>query len=129
MTAELAIVSGLSMVTSILAYMTFNFLDRALEQGNSDDRIDWQGIIGIMLLLLTIIFVNIIIYTLVLIAQNNGISYLNDTTLLIALQTTMWATLGSVGLYLFTMLLSSGYFIVQIVKQFNGKHSRKKTDG
>lgn len=65
--------------------------------------------------MLSIIFVNMLMYTMVLIAQNTSVVYLNDTILVIGMEAVMWSTLGGIGLYLFALVLYSGRFIHETV--------------
>lgn len=116
MTVELSIIMGLGIIGGLCAYIGFQFYNKAhgeqTEQDAGTTTLHWDGIISTICFLLTIIFLNMIMYTLVLIAQNTtGFEYLNDTILVIGMQAIMWSTLTGIGLYIFVLLLGSLYFL------------------
>lgn len=127
MTIEYNITAGLGIIAAILAYISFRFLDRDVPpSGNGSVIFNWDRLIGMMFFLLTIIFLNMIMYTILLIAQNNALTYLNDTVLRVGLIAVMWSTLGGLGLYLFGLLLGSGKYLYDQVHSWFVKDRRRK---
>ena len=114
MTTEIDIVLGLGILSALFSYFAFEFLQHQEGEEESRNRVyNWNRNLGILCFLLSIIFINMLMYTLVLIAQNTGLSYLNDTVLVVGMQVLMWATLSGIALYLFALTLYSLRFITE----------------
>lgn len=109
MGTEIVIVLGLGVLSAHFAFFAFEFINKGSnENGNEQEQdhgIPWGKVLGVLFFLLSIIFIQMIMYSLVLIAQNTGLSYLNDTLLVTGLQIIMWSTIIVIGIYLFSLLL------------------------
>jgi len=126
MSVEVAIIGGLGILTFTFADVTFSLWQRSQHEGGGLGGVDWERLLGLMSFLLTVVFLNMTMYAILLIAQNNSITYLNDTVLRVGLAAVMWSTLGGLSLYLFVLGIGGLYFFLQKVREFRTGRNRRK---
>lgn len=116
---DLSIIAGLSVLSWMFSTFAFQFLrSEDTDDGRDDEHgkiFNWNKKIGILCFLLSIIFLNMLMYSMVLIAQNTSVSYLNDTVLVIGMEAVMWATIAGMALYLFAMTIFSFQFLHDVI--------------
>ena len=110
---EITVVAGLGIVSALLAYMAF-------ELRNSSEKF-WQTA-SVMLFFMAIIFVDLLVFSMLLIIQNDGLLYLEDSVLSLALSIIMWTT--TVLVFAFFMWL-----IFNAIKLLFDMLNNKKSDG
>ena len=125
MSVELSIMTGIGVITSVFAYMTFNFWSM---EGAEDGGMDWNRRLALLFLLLTVFFVDMLMYMTYLIAANNSLSYLQNGVLQVGLAAVMWVTLGGLVLYVLMMTFTGLYFLFDFVKMKKNGRSRRKSD-
>jgi magnesium-transporting ATPase (P-type) len=126
MTIELTVVAGISVITAVFAYMTFNFWGM---EGAEENGMDWNRRLALLFLILTVFFVDMLMYTVYLVAANNAsLAYLQDGVLLVGLGAVMWITLACLVIYVLMLTFSGLYFLFDFVKMKKNGRSRRKSD-
>jgi phosphotransferase system glucose/maltose/N-acetylglucosamine-specific IIC component len=126
MNEELTIILGLGIISALFAYFAFEFLSKKEEslRGFSAEKA-----LGVLFFVLSIVFLNMIMYSILLVSINAGGSYLTNSILTTGVQIIMYATLGGIALYLFALLFAVIILIYRTIsKVLNHKTTRRKTD-
>lgn len=123
MTALLAVVGGMGLVAGFFAYYSHLFYARSAEENGG---LGWGKLLSLLCFFGSVLSVNMIMYSLVLIAQNESLTYLTDSVLVVGLQLVMWSTIIGIGLYSVALLFGGLYIAYEsIVGWMRG---RKKGD-
>lgn len=105
MSAELAIVGGLGFVSALFAYMAFKLRDEKNEDGTFGSKI------SLFLFFCSILFANLLMYSLLLISQNS-LPYLEAPVISLGLSIMTYGTIGVMivySLYLIGLFLKGVY--------------------
>lgn len=125
MSNEIVIVLGLGIICALMSFFAFEFLTME----NPDPKNNWYSRLGLLCLFLALIFLNMIMYTIILVAQNSGLQYLNDTILVWGLTAVMYSTISVLALYLFFLTFSALVMFYQVIHdRLSGKRHRTKGD-
>ena len=119
MGSEMTIVVGFSVISAILAYYAFELRDA---------EEDLTRKLSLFLFFLSILFLNLVMYSMVLIAQNTGLSYLLDSVVYTGLQIMTWVTLAIVIIYFIVLLLVGITSVIDFTKQQVAQRGRNRND-
>lgn len=109
MAGEEAIVVGLGVVSAIFGYFALSLRD----DGSDDDRDNGFGSkLSLFFFMLSILFLNLLMYALLLISQNT-LTYLEAPVISIGLSIMTYGTIGVVVLYFV-------YLLVMFIQSING---------
>lgn len=109
MAGEEAIVVGLGVVSAIFGYFALSLRD----DGSDDDRDNGFGSkLSLFFFMLSILFLNLLMYALLLISQNT-LTYLEAPVISIGLSIMTYGTIGVVVLYFV-------YLVVMFIQSING---------
>lgn len=110
---EFNVVVGLSIISFLLAYYAFK-----LREGADDVTKK----VALFLFFMSVLFVNLIMYSLVLISQNTDIGYLQNSVVYMGLQVLTYTTLFGLVIYFIAMIvLAVGGFIEYAKTMLNGR--------
>ena len=124
MSVELSIVGGLGLITGVFAYIAFQFWHTT----ESDDGVSWERRLALLFFILTVFGVDLLMYTVYLIAANNSITYLQNGILLVALGAVMWLTLGGLALYTLILTIMGLGYLYDVVTSWGKGRDRRKSD-
>lgn len=97
MSAEIAIVGGLGLICGLFAYMSFQLREKEDDDGTFGNKI------SLFLFFISVFFANLLMYALLLIAQN-GPTYLEAPVIGIGLSIMTYGTIGVIIIYTIYLL-------------------------
>lgn len=119
MSAELAIVAGISFITYMLAHYGFKLNDSAREVNKR---------IAVILLFMSLVFLNLVMFTIFDISQNTTASYLESSVLTTGLQVLMWLTLILIVGYWFSIMFAMVRYTIKWMKSWQRKQKQTYKD-
>lgn len=114
MTGDVTVVVGLGAIAALFAYFAFELKD-------SESEIMTRVAVGFFFM--SLVFVNLVMYTILLIAQNDAtVSYLEGSVMNTGLAVVMWVTLGMAALLFISIFLSIvNYGSDAVIEMYKGR--------
>lgn len=117
MAGEEAIIVGLGIISAIFGYFALSLRDN----GDSDQETSFGSRLALFFFILSILFLNLLMYALLLISQNS-LPYLEAPVLSIGLSIMVYGTIGVVIIYFIYLLVM---FIMSIKDWFRESIGRR----
>jgi hypothetical protein len=117
MGAELSIVLGLSVISALFAYFAFEFK-------NSAEPLNQK--IGVFLFFVSVGFLNLVMYSCVLIAQNGGVAYLEHSVVNTGLTIITYTSIVAIILYFIVIFVLTVKGIVDYMRSYVKGRNREQ---
>jgi hypothetical protein len=117
MSSEVAIISGLGIISGLFAYFAF-------ETRNSDDG-TFGSNVSLFFFFVSFLFLNLLMYAVLLIGQNNA-TYLTSGVLVTGLQIMTYSSVGLLIIYMIYVLITFVMAMNDWVKEALGKRTKQE---
>jgi hypothetical protein len=109
---EIAVVAGMGITSALLSYMAFELRESKEEF--------WQTV-SVGLFFMSIIFIDLLVFSLLLIIQNDSLTYLDESVVSIALTIILWTTTILVFAFFMWLIFNA---IKTLIDMLSGKMKR-----
>lgn len=111
-TEEVAVIGGLGIISFILAYYAFEL---------RESQEDFWKKVSIGLFFMSLLFLNLVIFAVLLIAKNSSVAYLEDSVIVYGLMIMNWLTVVIILAFIIWVMYLSVIYTMEFLKgKFRG---------